>query len=98
MPYTYVISGLKEKRIQLVSQIEALQAQLRQAFTDLDHVEAALALFDPDFDFDCPPARRIAPAWGDTKRDSGRIILETLRHAAKPLLTEQICQAVMVAR
>jgi hypothetical protein len=72
--------------------------QLRQAVIDLDHVEAALKLFDPDVDLSALPARKVAPVSYDTKGDTGRIILETLRTATKPLSTEQVCQAVMVAR
>ena len=41
MTDAHVVSALKEKRIQVASQIESLQGQLRQAVMDLDHVEAA---------------------------------------------------------
>ena len=98
MTDTHVVSALKEKRIQVASQIESLQAQLRQSVIDLDHVEAALKLFDPEVDLSALPARKIAPVSYDTKGDTGRIILETLRTATKPLSTEQVCQAVLVAR
>lgn len=98
MTDTHVVSALKEKRIQVASQIESLQGQLRQAVIDLDHVEAALKLFDPEVDLSALPARRIAPVSYDTKGDTGRVILETLRTATKPLSTEQVCQAVMAAR
>lgn len=98
MTDTHVVSALKEKRIQVASQIEALQGQLRQATIDLDHVEAALRLFDPEVDIAALPPRKVAPVLYDTKGDTGRIILETLRTATKPLTTEQVCQAVMVAR
>ena len=98
MTDTHVVSALKEKRIQVASQIEALQGQLRQAVIDLDHVEAALRLFDPEVDLAALPLRKVAPVSYDTKGDTGRIILETLRTATRPLTTEQVCQAVMVAR
>ena len=35
MTDTHVVSALKEKRIQVASQIESLQGQLRQAVIDL---------------------------------------------------------------
>ena len=50
MTDTHVVSALKDKRIKIASQIESLQGQLRQATIDLDHVEAALRLFDPYVD------------------------------------------------
>lgn len=98
MTDTHVVSALKEKRIQVASQIESLQGQLRRAVIDLDHVEAALLLFDPDVDLSALPARKVAPVSYDTKGDTGRIILETLRTATKPLTTAQVCEAVMIAR
>jgi hypothetical protein len=98
MTDTHVVSALKEKRIQVASQIESLQGQLRRAVIDLDHVEAALRLFDPEVDMAALSPRKVAPILYDTKGDTGRIILETLRTATRPLTTEQVCLAVMKAR
>jgi hypothetical protein len=98
MAETHVISALKEKRIQVASQIEALQGQLRQATIDLDHVEAALRLFDPEVDLVALSPRKVAPVLYDTKGDTGRVILDTLRASMRPLSTAQVCEAVMVAR
>lgn len=98
MTDTHVVSALKTKRMEVAGQIEALQAQLRQAVIDLDHVEAALRLFDPNVDMTALPPRKVAPVLYDTKGDTGRIILETLRTAPRPLSTAQVCDAVMVAR
>ena len=98
MPDAHVVSALKDKRMVVAGQIEALQAQLRQAVIDLDHVEAALRLFDPDVEMAALPPRKVAPVLYDTKGDTGRAILETLRQAARPLSTAQVCEAVMVAR
>jgi len=98
MTDTHVVSALKAKRVQVASHIEALQGQLRQATIDLDHVEAALRLFDPEVDLAALSPRKIAPVLYDTKGDTGRIILETLRTSMRPLSTAQVCDAVMLAR
>jgi hypothetical protein len=98
MTDSHVVSALKTKRMEVAGQIEALQGQLRQAVIDLDHVEAALRLFDPDVDLAALPPRKVAPVSYDTKGDTGRIILETLRESPRPLSTEQVNHAVMVAR
>src|SRR5258708_23856840 len=78
--------------------IESLQGQIRQAVMDLDHVEAALRLFDPDVDLAALSPRKVAPVLYDTKGDTGRIILDTLRESMRPLSTAQVCEAVMKAR
>lgn len=98
MADTHVVSALKEKRIQVASQIESLKGQLRQATIDLDHVEAALRLFDPDVDLAALSPRKVAPVLYDTKGDTGRTILEALRESMRPLSTAQVCEAVMKAR
>lgn len=95
MAESHVVSALKEKRIQVASQIESLQAQMRQATIDLDHVEAALRLFDPDVDLAALSPRKVAPVLYDTKGDTGRVILDTLRNSMRPLTTAQVCEAVM---
>jgi hypothetical protein len=41
MTDTHVVSALNEKRVQVASQIEALQGQLRQVMMDLGHGENA---------------------------------------------------------
>ena len=73
MTDTHVVSALKEKRIQVASQIESLQGQLRQAVIDLDHVEAALRLFAPNVDMAALSPCKVAPVLYDTKGDTGRI-------------------------
>jgi hypothetical protein len=95
---THVVSALKEKRIQVASLIESLQGQIRQATIDLDHVEASLRLFDPDVDLAALSPRKVAQVLYDTKGDTGRVILETLRTSMRPLTTAQVCEAVMKAR
>lgn len=55
MTDTHVVSALKTKRVQVATHIESLQGQLRQAVIDLDHVEAALRLFDPGVDLAALP-------------------------------------------
>ena len=98
MSESHVVSALKEKRIQVASQIESLQAQMRQATIDLDHIEASLRLFDPDVDLAALSPRKVAPVLYDTKGDTGRVILEALRTAMRPQSTAQVCDAVMKAR
>jgi hypothetical protein len=49
-PLPHVVTGLIKKRREIAGRIEALQAQMRQALCDLDHVEASIRLFKPDID------------------------------------------------
>jgi|SRR5665213_139400 len=98
MTDTHVVSALKEKRIAIASQIEDYREKMRQAVIALDHVEASLRLFDPDVDMGELGPRKVPQVLYDTKGDTGRIILETLRTATRPLATSQITDAIMKAR
>lgn len=44
----HIVSALKEKRIQVANLIEAFQDQLWQTTVNLDHLEAALRVFNRD--------------------------------------------------
>jgi hypothetical protein len=98
MTDTHVVSALKEKRIQIASQIEDYREKMRQAVIALDHVEASLRLFDPDVDMGELGPRKVPQILFDLKGDTGRVILETLRTATMPLATAKVCEAVMKAR
>jgi hypothetical protein len=98
MTDTHVVSALKTKRIQCASLIESLQGQIRQAVMDLDHVEAALRLFDPDVDLAALSPRKVAQVLTDHPGDTGRVILDTLRTSMRPITTAQVNDAVMKAR
>jgi len=98
MGETHVVSALKEKRIKLATEIEGLQAQLRQRVIDLDHCEATLKLFDPTVQISDLGPRKVPQVLTDIHGDTGRVILETLRTATAPLATAKICEAVMRAR
>ncbi len=87
MAETHVVSALKEKRIKLATEIEGLQAQLRQRVIDLDHCEATLKLFDPDADFAALGPRKVPQVLADIHGDTGRVILDTLRVATAPIST-----------
>ena len=50
MPKSHIVSGLVAKRAELTGQIEHFQAQIRQLSMDVDHVDATLLLFNPDYD------------------------------------------------
>lgn len=98
MAETHVVSALKEKRVELASQIEDLREKLRRTVIDLDHVEASLKLFDPDVNIGELGPRKVPQVLSDIHGDTGRVILDTLRTATTPISTTKVCEAVMTAR
>ena len=92
----HALSGLIAKRAEIAGQIEATRAGLQKLIVDLDHIDAAIRIFDPDHDVSGIRAKRTAQV---TRRgDSIRQILDMLRGAEVQMTTRQIALQVMAAR
>lgn len=94
----HVVTALIQKRGELAGRIDHLQVELRQAVVDLDNVEATLRIFVPDADIPDLAPRNVPQADPAARGDHMRVILVTLREAARPLTTNELTEAVMKAR
>jgi hypothetical protein len=94
----HTINALIRKRAEIAGQIENLQGQLKKAVLDLDNVEATLRLFAPTIDMAAIGPRRVPTAHHAFRGEVSRIVLETLRTATAPLVTDTIAERVMVKR
>ncbi len=79
MADTHVVSALKDKRGELAGQIDALQDQLRQAFIDMDHIDASLRMFAPDIELEEIKPKPLPPRHRAFKGQVTRAILAMLR-------------------
>ncbi len=59
MKNEHVLSGLMAKRAELAGQIETMERQIRALVVSLDHVDAAIRLFDPDVRPSSPNCRLV---------------------------------------
>ena len=73
------VSALRDKRGEIAGQIDALQDQLRQAFIDMDHIDATLRMFDPDIELDEIKPKPLPPRHRAFKGQVTRGILAMLR-------------------
>ena len=94
----HVLTGLISKRREIAGQIEHTQDQLRQLVIDLDHVDAAIHIFDPSIELEEIKSRPVPPRHQAFKGEVTRIVLATLRNAKRPLTTAEIAQRVMAER
>jgi hypothetical protein len=92
------IAGLVAKRAEIAGQIDAARATLRQLIVALDHVDAAIRLFDPDYDTAAIRPKTYPVAQVTRRGDSIRLILDFLRQATEPMTTRQIALKVMTVR
>jgi|TARA_R110002051_G_scaffold34673_2_gene77044 hypothetical protein len=79
MVTAHAITALRDKRGELAGQIDALQDQLRQAFIDMDHIDATLRMFQPDIELDEIKPKPLPPRHRAFKGQVTRAILAMLR-------------------
>jgi hypothetical protein len=97
MKNEHVLSGLIAKRAEIAGQIERLQLEIRQLVVALDHVDASIRLFDPDVDLEDVKSR-LPPRHMAFKGEVSRILLNTLRKAAKPMPVSELAMVVLSER
>lgn len=103
MPYVsgmvtqHAITALRDKRGELAGTIDALQDQLRQAFIDMDHIDATLRMFVPDIELDEIKPKPLPPRHRAFKGQVTRAILAMLRKEG-PMDAKAITLRLMAER
>ncbi len=90
------VSGLNAKRDELVKYRSSLEAEIRKVTCDIDHIEAAIRLFNPDsvlVAFEAYIVRHRAK-----KGTVTRFIMNMLREATAPITAAQITDAWIADR
>lgn len=99
MENDYVLSGLIRKRSEIAGKIEHTQAALRQLVADLDSIDAAIKLFDPEADIPAIKPRQYPPRHAAFRGEMMRHVMGCLRLSeGKPVTTRDIALVVMKAR
>jgi hypothetical protein len=90
------VSGLNAKREELIRYRQSLEAEIRKVTCDIDHVEAAIRLFNPDTAL--VAFKKYIVQHRAKKGTVKRFILATLRDATEPLTALQITNLWIEAR
>ena len=90
------VSGLNAKRDELVKYRSSLEAEIRKVTCDIDHIEAAIPLFNPDSALVAFKAYIVQHR--AKKGTVTRFILNMLREATAPLMAAQITDAWITDR
>ena len=95
----HVISGLTRRRRELAGDILELLGKVDALAYDLDTVDRALKLFDPDIELDNIPALQNRPKadWA-LRGEIVRIVFTILREASEPMSTRDLAASVMACR
>ena len=95
----YVLTGLARRRAELAGEIEATHARLRKLVADIEHLDAAILQFDPNYELESIRPRAFRPPKDWAKRgDMTRIVLDILRQASEPLTTRDIAFELLTQR
>jgi hypothetical protein len=92
------LAGLVEKRAEIAGQISHTRAVLRQLIIDLDHVDAAIRIFDPSYDVGGIRQKIPSAAHRAIRGDMTRATLDALRDAPGPMTTKELARHVMAER
>ncbi|MDQ2861079.1 MAG: hypothetical protein M3Y27_12480 [Acidobacteriota bacterium] len=90
------VAGLVRKRAELAAFRKGLEGELHKVTCDLDHLDAAIALFDPEA---TPRAvKRYATKHRAKKGTVRRFVLTALREATGPITSAAVTEAWIAAR
>jgi len=95
---SHVVSGLMAKRAELSGMLEHHQAKVRQLLIDLDAVDVALRMFDPEIELEMIKPKPMPPRLAAYKGEVARIVLGTLREAKRACSTQELAMHVMAER
>lgn len=94
----YALSALRNKRATIASEIVSLERQIRHRREALVHVDATLRLLDDTIDLEAIPNKRLPKHIKLFRQgELGRLILDALRNAERPLATAEIVSALLAA-
>jgi hypothetical protein len=95
----HVVTALVAKRAELAGRIEHAQRELRKLVIDLDSIDSALRIFDPEIDAQGIRAKPVPTAHHAFRGEVTRIVLDTLRIAkGGPVTSREIALKVMAGR
>ena len=95
----YMVEGLVKRRAALHGDMKRAQAELARMARDLETLDAALKIVAPDLDIPAIAPKMVKPPADWSRRgEMGRLCLDILRAAGKPLTTREIAAELIVRR
>lgn len=96
MEHPNTVSGLLDKRAELAGLLKFHRAEIRKVTCDIDHLDAAIRLFDPNAD--TSRVKRYPTAHRAHRGQMKRFVLAQLRQAQAPLTSAAITAAWVADR
>lgn len=94
----YALAALKRKRATFAGEIVDYKKKIKWREEQLKHIDATIRVFEPEFDVETIPASRPQKRVKLFRQgELGRMLLDALRKADRPLSSREIADAVMQA-
>jgi uncharacterized membrane-anchored protein len=93
----HVVSAIKAKRVEIAAQVQEAERRLAKLRAALANLDAAAVLLIPGHPEGIPRRQRYQPSKYFGRNELPRLVLEALRKAPGPLLTDEIARYVMHA-
>lgn len=90
------VAGLVAKHAELTALREKYKAEIKKLTVDIDHLDAAIRLFDPNAD--TSPIKEYVTKHRAQKGSVKRFVLNMFREATEPLTSRQITEAWVADR
>ena len=96
--YELTLHGLLRKRAEMARDVEVLHTQLSVLICGMEHIDAAIRVFNPAIDVGDMPERPAPPASVAFRGEFQRTLLNTLRASGEPMTTFDLARAVIASR
>lgn len=93
-----VLHALTRKRAEIAGKIEHGQLALRHMIAELDHIDAAIRIFNPAVDIGAIRSKPVPPRHAAFKGEVTRVVFKALREASAPLTSRDIALRLMTER
>ncbi len=93
--HSTVLHALVRKRAEFAGQVELCQAELRRLLKEIDHLDAAICIFNPQVKVSEIRPKRPRPPYAAAHGEVTRLVLDTLREAEEPVTSRQLAIALM---
>jgi hypothetical protein len=98
MENEHVLSGLVRKRAEIAGPIEHAQDSIRKLVMNLDAIDAAIRIFDPNADIGAIHPKQYPPRHAAFRGEMMRHVMGCLRVSEKPITSRDVALVVMKAR
>jgi hypothetical protein len=95
-PNKFALAALKDRRAGIASEIIQLKEQIKDRAKQLVHIDFTIGLLDPSIDLaSLPVKRRRQKPHLFLPGELGRLVMDVMRKAGRPLTSPEIAAAIM---